>query len=64
MARLLIGLCLNISISRIPLTRLYWSGLDDKVPSIMKRDRFEEIKANIHIVDNTTNINNKFMTIC
>ena len=56
-----LGLCLYMSISTIPLTRLYWSGLDDKVPSIMKRDRFEEIKANIHLVDNTTNVNNDKM---
>ncbi|KAK3889423.1 hypothetical protein Pcinc_006587 [Petrolisthes cinctipes] len=49
-----LGLCLHMSLSKLPYTRLHWSGLDETVASIMSRDRWEQIKSKLHLVDNTT----------
>lgn len=43
-----------MSLSKLPYTRLHWSGLDDTIASIMSRERFEQIKFNLHFVDNTS----------
>lgn len=48
-----LGICLHMSLSRLPDTRLHWSGLDKTAASIMSRDRWEQIKSNLHMVDNS-----------
>lgn len=51
-----LGLCLYMSISKIPNTRLHWSRFsvgNENVSSAMSRDRWEEIKMKFHLVDNS-----------
>ena len=52
-----LGLVLNFSISKMPDTRMHWcrtlSVFMGITPSVMSRDRFEAIKKNFHMVDNT-----------
>ena len=38
-----LGIFLHMSLSRLPDTRLHWSGLDTTAGSIMSRDRWEQI---------------------
>ena len=53
-----LGLCIYFSISKLPSARLHWSihlgPLREFASSIMSRNRWEEIKANLHLVDNNT----------
>lgn len=51
-----LGLCMNMSISKIPNTRLHWSTSslgNEKVSSVMSRDRWENIKMKFHLTDNS-----------
>nr|XP_027235887.1 piggyBac transposable element-derived protein 3-like [Penaeus vannamei] len=51
-----LGLCMIMSVSRIPNTRLHWSCFSvgsEKISSSMSRDRWEEIKMNLHLTDNS-----------
>ena len=51
-----LGLCLYFSISKISNTKLQWSKpmAQEIVTSAMTRDRFQQIKSNFHLVDNST----------
>lgn len=53
-----LGLCMYFSISKLPNTRMHWSmqlGYHrENVADIMSRNRWEEIKSKLHMVDNTT----------
>ncbi|XP_018015118.1 piggyBac transposable element-derived protein 3 [Hyalella azteca] len=52
-----LGLICYFSISKLPHTSMHWckrlSPLTDICSDIMSRDRFEAIKSNFHLVDNT-----------
>ncbi|XP_037773143.1 piggyBac transposable element-derived protein 3-like [Penaeus monodon] len=45
-----------MSVSKIPNTRLHWSSFSvgsEQISSVMSRDRWEEIKVNLHLTDNS-----------
>ena len=50
-----LGVCMQMSVIKIMNTRLHWSkyAVSDKIPLIMPRKRWEDIKSNLHLVDNT-----------
>lgn len=52
------GLCVYFSISKLPNTRMHWSNqlgpLRDIASDVMSRNRWEEIKSKLHMVDNST----------
>ena len=54
-----IDLCIYFSIFKLPSCRMHWKTtmgyLRDYVAETMVRDRFEEIKSNIHLADNNGN---------
>ena len=56
-----LDLCIYFSVSKLPSCRMHWSttmGIyRDFVTDIMSRDRFMEIKGNLHLVDNEGNDN-------
>ncbi|XP_050688459.1 piggyBac transposable element-derived protein 3-like isoform X2 [Eriocheir sinensis] len=46
-----LGLCFHMSLSKISDIRLHWSVGYEKFSSVMRRDRWEEIKSRFHLVD-------------
>lgn len=48
-------LCMHMSFSRIFNTWLYWSGMNDIIASLMIRDKWEQIKLNLHFMYITFN---------
>lgn len=50
-----LGICMQMSITKINNTRLHWSSfaINEKIASLMSRKRWEDIKASIHLVDNS-----------
>ncbi len=50
-----LGLSIWFNLHKVSVNRLHWSSefRDDHYASIMTQDRWEEIKANIHFVDNS-----------
>ncbi|XP_045107338.1 piggyBac transposable element-derived protein 3-like [Portunus trituberculatus] len=51
-----LGCSFFMSVSKIPNTRLHWSSytMSDAVSSVMSRNRWEEIKSHLHLVNNNT----------
>ena len=53
-----LGLCIHFSISKLPNVIMHWSNslgiLNGGVSEIMSRNRWEDIKSNLHMVDNST----------
>ena len=53
-----LGLCIYFSISKLPNIRMHWSTqlgpLSEIASEVMSRNRWEEIKSRLHIVDNST----------
>ena len=51
-----LGIFILMSITRILNSRLHWSSFafNDEISSIMTRKRWEEIRLNLHLGDNTT----------
>ncbi|XP_054270077.1 piggyBac transposable element-derived protein 3-like [Macrosteles quadrilineatus] len=49
-----LGICVGMSIYRLPRSRMFWAKNTnvEKVSSVMSRNRWEEIKRNIHCNDN------------
>ena len=45
---------MRMSITKIPNTRLHWSvhSFNEKIRFVMPRKRWEDIKTNLHLVDN------------
>lgn len=61
-----LGLSLMFSLSKISNTRLHWSVdfSNDKYIHVMTRKRWEDIKSNLHLVDNTKlDINDKISKV-
>lgn len=52
------GICMVMSIFGLPRSRMYWAKNTqvEKVSSVMSRDRWEEIKRNLHCNDNTAQV--------
>ena len=50
-----LGMCFHFSVSKIPETKLHWAPEtgNDQIVSIMSRNRWQAIKANLHFVDNS-----------
>lgn len=50
-----IGVCIGMSVYDLPRSRMYWAQNTriDKIANVMSRDRWEQIKSNLHCVDNT-----------
>ena len=50
-----LGICFYFSIFKISSTKLHWPTCmsQDKITSLMTRDRFQQIKSNFHLVDNS-----------
>ena len=52
-----LGLVLFFSISKLPNTRMHWSKIlapfSDIASSVLSRNRFELIKSNLHLADNS-----------
>ncbi|XP_050713415.1 piggyBac transposable element-derived protein 3-like [Eriocheir sinensis] len=57
-----IGLCIYFSISKLPNVRMHWShhlgDMRDVTSTVMSRNRWELIKTNFHMVDNSTETQN------
>ena len=51
-----IGIAMQMSVTKISDTRMHWSQyfFSDKISSTMTRQRWEDIKPNLHLVDNST----------
>ena len=53
-----LGLCIYFSISKLPNVRMHWShhlgAMKDVAADVMSRNRWESIKSNFHMVDNST----------
>ncbi|KAF2354490.1 PiggyBac transposable element-derived protein [Trinorchestia longiramus] len=51
-----LGICMQMSVTKIDNTRLYWSAhaLNENISQIMSRKRWEDIKSNLHFVDNSS----------
>lgn len=49
------GICIGMSVYDLHRTRLYWAKNTriDKIANVMSRDRWEQIKSNLHCNDNT-----------
>ncbi|XP_046684702.1 piggyBac transposable element-derived protein 4-like [Homalodisca vitripennis] len=49
-----IGICIYMSIYGLPRSRMYWNGNTrvEKVAHVMSRNRWEELKANLHFNNN------------
>ena len=61
-----IGIAMQMSVTKISDTRMHWSqySFNDKISSTMTRQRGEDIKSNLHLVDNSTiNENDKIEKI-
>lgn len=50
-----LGICIGMSVYDLPRARMYWANDTriDKIANVMSRNRWEEIKSNIHCNDNT-----------
>ncbi|XP_018012718.1 piggyBac transposable element-derived protein 2 isoform X2 [Hyalella azteca] len=50
-----IGICMQMSITKIDKTRVHWSSyaLSDKISSIMSHERWKAIKNSLHLGDNS-----------
>ena len=51
-----IGFTMQMSVVKISDTRMHWLqySFSDKISSTMTRQRWEDIKSNLHLVDNST----------
>ena len=51
-----IGIAMQMSVKKISDTRMHWSqySFSNKISSTMTRQRWEDIKSNLHLVDNST----------
>lgn len=49
-----LGICIGMSVYDLPRARMYWANDTriDKIANVMSRNRWEEIKSNIHCNDN------------
>ena len=58
-----LGIAIYFSISKLPNTRMHWSkqlgSFRSVVADVMSRNRWEEIKSKLHMVDNSTLDSNK-----
>ena len=56
-----LGLCIQFSVSKLPSRRMHWNTTivihREFIASVISRDRFLEIKANLHLVNNNENPN-------
>ena len=51
-----IGIAMQMSVTKISDTRMHWSqySFSNKISSTMSRQRWEDIKSTLHLVDNST----------